>query len=310
MLTPFPKVSIIIATFNRAEFIGATLDSILNQSFENWEIIIVDDGGTDNTKEVLESYLQDERIKFYNRESNFPKGCPGSRNYGLTFAFGEYIWFFDDDDIAHPELLTISSKLLEDKEVDFVRFERTVFYDFSNINFNRDINFKIKEVAKKDLKNLISGKLPFNSCQVIWRKSSLKGESFRGDIIYSDDWEFYSRLLQKGLKGVSIDKVLLFARKHPGSSTQKLKERNTDILNSVSLANFVVIDRAIEEKIMDEELFTFFYRKAIQLKSFPIAEYLLKKKNLSKFERLKYKIGFKMHPILHPFFRMKKLLSK
>jgi len=303
-------VSIIIATYNRVKFIGTTLDSILNQNYFNYEVIIVDDGGTDNTREVLQNYINDPKFKFYERPKEYPKGCPGSRNFGLTKAQGEFIWFFDDDDIAHPDLLENCISELKNIKNDFCRFERTVFYDFEKIEFDKIENPKTETVSKKDLKQLIIGELPFNSCQVIWRKASLGKEHFRGDIIYADDWEFYSRLLSMGLKGVSIDKILLFARKHPGSATHKYKSGNKKIMNSVILANFSVIDLTIKENILDKQLFKFFYRQAIFFNSYPIVRYLVKKSNLNLFNTLKYQIGFYAYPALGPIFNLKSKLKK
>ena len=103
------KVSIIMATCNRAHLIEETLDSILNQSFRNWECIIIDDGESDSTQEVLYPYLEkDSRIKYFKRDNSHQKGLPGCRNMGLELANGEYIIFFDDDDIVHPDNLKFS----------------------------------------------------------------------------------------------------------------------------------------------------------------------------------------------------------
>ncbi len=305
-----PIVSIIIATYNRGKFIDTTLDSIRNQTYFDYEVIIVDDGGTDNTREVLKNYLNDQRFKFFLRPKGFRKGCPGSRNFGLTKVTGQFIWFFDDDDIAHPKLLENCISALNNTEHDFCRFERTVFYDFEEIEFDKIENPKTEIVSKKNLKQIIVGELPLNSCQVVWRKSSLGKEHFRGDIIYADDWEFYSRLLSMGLQGVSIDKTLLFARKHPGSATHKYKSGNKKIMNSVILANFSVIDLAIKENILDKQLFKFFYRQAIFFNSYPIVKYLLEKSNLNFLNIVKYNIGFYAYPILHPFFKIKSKLKK
>lgn len=305
-----PSFSIIIATFNRANFIGATLTSLQDQIFKNWEIIIVDDGGDDNTSEVLEPYLKDSRFKFYKRPIEYPKGCPGSRNFGLTKATGEFIWFFDDDDIAHPYLLDSCVTELKKIKIDFCRFERTVFYDFKKIEFDKTENPGVEIVSKKNLKQLIIGELPFNSCQVIWRKTSLGKEHFREDIIYADDWEFYSHLLSRGLNGVSIGKTLLYARKHQGSATHKYISGNKKIMNSVILANFSVIDLAIKENILDKQLFKFFYRQAIFFNSYPIVKYLVEKSNLNLLNSLKYKIGFYTYPALRPIFNLKSKLKK
>ncbi len=304
-----PIISIIIATYNRCNFIGVTLDSIFNQTYLNYEVIIVDDGGDDNTKEILETYLKDSRVKFYRRPKEYLKGCPGSRNFGLTKATGEFIWFFDDDDIAHPDLLENCINALSNTKQDFCRFERTVFYDFEKIEFDKITNPKIEIVSKNNLKQLIIGELPFNSCQVIWKKSSLGKEHFREDIIYADDWEFYSRLLSMGLNGVSIDKILLYARKHPGSATHKYKSGNKKILNSVILANYSVIDLVVEENLMDSQLFKFFYRKALFFNSYPIVKHLIEKSDLNFINRIKFKIGFYAYPAILPIFKIKSKLK-
>jgi len=305
-----PFISIIIATYNRADFISSTLDSILNQTYLNYEVLIVDDGSEDNTSEILEPYLRDSRFKFLKRPKPYSKGCPGSRNFGLTKAAGEFVWFFDDDDIAHPNLLENCITAIRNTEQDFCRFERTVFYDFEKIEFDKTTNPRKEFVSKKDLKQLIIGELPFNSCQVIWRKTSLGKEHFREDVIYADDWEFYSRLLSIGLKGVSIDKTLLYARKHIGSATHKYKSKNKKILNSVILANFGVIDISFKENIMDRQLFQFFYRQAIFFNSYPIVKHLVKKSNLNFLNTIKYKLGFYAYPVIRPFFNLKAKLKK
>ena len=88
-------ISIIMATYNRAHFIKESLDSILNQSYENWECIIIDDGGMDNTAEVIDPILEgDSRFKFFQREKKYIKGLPGCRNMGLDLSVGDYIVFF------------------------------------------------------------------------------------------------------------------------------------------------------------------------------------------------------------------------
>ncbi|NOZ45189.1 MAG: glycosyltransferase [Chlorobi bacterium] len=93
-----PKFSIIIPTYNRAEFIEKTINSVLNQTYENFEIIIVDDGSTDNTKEIVTS-INDKRIKYYRKE-NAERGA--ARNFGVKKAQGDYITFLDSDDVLYP----------------------------------------------------------------------------------------------------------------------------------------------------------------------------------------------------------------
>ena len=116
-----------MATYNRAQYIVESIKSIQDQTLEDWECIIVDDGGTDNTEEVLESLLnKDKRFKYLKRTSKYQKGLPGSRNYGLDEAKGDYIIFFDDDDIAHPQNLEICVHELSNKDISFCRYIRKI----------------------------------------------------------------------------------------------------------------------------------------------------------------------------------------
>ncbi|MCM2302197.1 MAG: glycosyltransferase, partial [Flavobacteriaceae bacterium] len=91
-----PLVSIIIPTFNRAHLIGETLDSILAQTYTNWECIVVDDGSSDNTHIVVGQYVaKDSRIKYVHRPEHMLKGPSSCRNYGFELSKGEYINWFD-----------------------------------------------------------------------------------------------------------------------------------------------------------------------------------------------------------------------
>lgn len=102
------KVSIIVPTYNRAEIIIECLDSIIAQSYQNIELIVVDDGSTDKTKFIVESYIKSyegEKILKYIKQSN--QGAPSARNKGLENATGEYIVFFDSDDLMMPERIKL-----------------------------------------------------------------------------------------------------------------------------------------------------------------------------------------------------------
>lgn len=96
-------VSIIMPSYNTAQYISDSIDSVLAQTYENWELIIVDDCSTDNTDEVISGYLSDGRIKYLKNETN--SGAAVSRNTALREAKGRWIAFLDSDDLWHPEKL-------------------------------------------------------------------------------------------------------------------------------------------------------------------------------------------------------------
>ena len=98
-----PKVSVVIPTYNYAGFLDETIQSVLSQTYTDYELIIVDNHSTDNTEEVVKKYLHDSRIKFYRNPSNL--GLVGNWNRCLELASGEYIKFLCADDKFHPRIL-------------------------------------------------------------------------------------------------------------------------------------------------------------------------------------------------------------
>lgn len=104
-------VSIITPSYNTARYIGETIESVLSQTYRNWEMIIVDDCSQDDTDDVIKRYLNDERIRYIKNEKNF--GAAISRNRALMEARGKWIAFLDSDDLWFPEKLERQIKFME-----------------------------------------------------------------------------------------------------------------------------------------------------------------------------------------------------
>lgn len=119
------KVSVIIPTYNRGKLIERSVRSVLNQTYKNIEVIIVDDGSTDNTKEVIES-IKDERIIYYKQENG---GAAKARNTGVNLATSEYIAFHDSDDVWRENKL--------EKQIDFLNKNPQYGMVYSNFKFHR-----------------------------------------------------------------------------------------------------------------------------------------------------------------------------
>lgn len=124
-------VSIIMPSYNTAKYIGESIDSVINQTHTNWELIIVDDCSTDNTDEIVKPYLDDSRIKYLKNNKN--SGAAVSRNYALREAKGKWIAFLDSDDIWYPEKL--------EKQIDFMMK--------NNYSFSYTAYEQIDEASKK-----------------------------------------------------------------------------------------------------------------------------------------------------------------
>ena len=109
---PAPKISVIIPVYNVEEYLPVCLDSVLAQTFSDFEAVCVNDGSPDNSAAILEKYAKkDARIKVVSRPNG---GLSAARNTGLENACGEYIYFLDSDDYIHPQLLEILYKKICD----------------------------------------------------------------------------------------------------------------------------------------------------------------------------------------------------
>jgi len=117
-----PTVSVIIPTYNRANLITDTINSVLSQTYKNYEIIIIDDGSTDNTKEVLSPYMN--KIAYIYQDN---QGASAARNTGIRYAKGEYIAFLDSDDLWLPFKL--------EKQVKILKKHKDVYLVYSNISY-------------------------------------------------------------------------------------------------------------------------------------------------------------------------------
>ena len=128
-----PLISVIIPTYNRASFLGETIKSVQEQTYENWECLVVDDGSTDYTEELVEFFLnKDSRIKYYKRPDMWAKGANSCRNFGFKKSRGEYIQWLDSDDIISSEKLESQIKCLLKNDADLATCKWGRFYQFSD----------------------------------------------------------------------------------------------------------------------------------------------------------------------------------
>lgn len=119
-----PKISIITSTYNRPERLIAAIESVKNQTFEDWEMIIVDDCSTDTTEQVVKGYL-DDKIKYIRLAENFGNDTR-PKNVGIMASTGEYVSFLDDDNTYRPDHLQSLINVLEREEVDGVYGDRFI----------------------------------------------------------------------------------------------------------------------------------------------------------------------------------------
>ncbi len=202
-------VSIITPTYNAVKFINSTVESVLNQDFRNWELIIIDDYSTDGTQAIIEVLaLNENRIRVIYLNEN--KGPAFARNQGLLAAKGKYIAFLDSDDLWLPQKLSVQMAFMEKYNfpISFSSYE--VFSDKSNTVYT------IKSVEKLNyhdyLKNTIIG------CSTVIINREIVGEfNFREDMRTRQDTKLWLTLLKKGFDAYGVNEVLVKYRTHEQS---------------------------------------------------------------------------------------------
>ena len=305
-----PKITIIMATYNRAHFILETLETIQNQSTVNWECLIIDDGGTDDTEEVLGSILkQDLRFQFLHRPDNYQKGLPGCRNYGLDLAKGAYVIFFDDDDIVHPENLRIGLEVLELNNVDFCHYQKLAFETERPLIVNNSITIQ-QYLTKADIDKVVSQQIGLASCTVLWKKSCFNRVRFNENLLYAEEWECYSKLISENFKGVVISNVLYYNRKHANSNTGEFYRDNPIRRASKKEAILLVIKNLKDKQLLSSSLLRYFVTLATDFKEYNLFPQIITLLELSIFEKIKWQFFYSTFPLRLSVYKLKKTFRK
>ena len=219
-----PLVSIIIPVYNRQDILSYTLDSIVNQTYTNWECIIVDDGSTDGTLDILNKYcVRDDRFELRTRPCTRRKGGNAARNIGFENTKGVYVNWFDSDDIMNPNFIKFKiNALMADPNLDFVVSKCINFYPDDSIeeiqyysnNNSYDLN----------LNNFIQEKVHWVTPDILIRKTSIGNLRFNEELDTGQEYNFFINLLaSKNLNGKFINLFLCKRRIHEHSKQAKLK---------------------------------------------------------------------------------------
>jgi len=305
-----PKVTIIMATYNRAHFILETIVSVQAQTFLNWECLIIDDGGTDTTAEIIYPAIgQDDRLQFLKRPDNYKKGLPGCRNYGLDIAKGDYIIFFDDDDVVHPDNLKISLEVFENKDIDFCHYQKMSFEKQKPI-FKSNPTTIVKSLTKVDIEKIITQEIGLASCTVLWRKHCFETIRFNENLLYAEEWECYSRIIAEDFKGIVIDNVLYYNRKHPESNTGEFYSNNVVRRGSYTKAVLLVVQNLKEKQLLSASLMRYLVTISKDFTEYSLFTAILNVTDLSTLEKLKWQLFYISYPIRLPIYKIKKAFQK
>ena len=194
-------ISVIIPTYNRANMLGPAIDSVLMQTFQDYEIIVVDDGSIDETPPILDNFSG--QIRTICQQNSGPAKA---RNVGIEAAQGEFIAFLDSDDLWLPEKLA--------KQIDLMNLHPAVGFCYTQCFDEKDGNRKLGTSRKQSFDELLTAWSRILTSSVLIKKTSLAevggfNEQLRG----AEDFECWLRLLQK-YDGVFLDEPLIVKRLH------------------------------------------------------------------------------------------------
>ena len=225
-----PLVSVIMPTHNHGTFLADAIDSVRKQTLEDFELIVIDDGSTDRTPEILAT-ITDERVRCF-RTAN--RGKSAARNFGLENARGKYLAFLDSDDLYHPEKLQSQVTVLEmDPKItmcfhDFARFSSERRFEHTHFDFVPElktlpasplVDVADSYVLEGDAFQLLTPLplLPIWLQTLMLRRKLVQEFRFDEELVISEDLAYVLRCYQGG-RAAYIDRCLVNLRRHDGNS--------------------------------------------------------------------------------------------
>ena len=239
-----PKVSVIIPIYNTDKYLRECINSVINQTLKDIEIICINDGSTDNSSEILNEYKSiDDRIIVINQKN---QGVSVARNNGINAAKGEYIAFLDSDDYFTPNALYLMYKQITNTKSDIVNTKILVFSDDDNQEIVQKVNKRMEKyihhgiiVDKSNYSNAIDGYSP-----TVWDKMFSKkfisdnNLEFLPHILHEDD-DFWLKSCACFPNISYINTICTIHRKNKYSVTHNLKKDDSIIYKRIMLKNVI-----------------------------------------------------------------------
>ncbi len=298
------RVSIIIPCFNRSEIIGETLDSVIAQSHQDWECLVVDDGSDQQTMSILKEYAQKEaRVRLFQRPESRPKGANACRNIGLDEAEGDFVMFLDSDDLLAPDCL--ENRLKSSREfpdADMWIFSMQYFKEIPE-DTDRIVNNPTLEEGDSFLKKFLRYEIPWPITGMFFPR---KGMELRFDenLGRFQDVDFGLRFILNSSKPIKV-----FENSKPDCfyrMPQETEQRHLDydFINRINRSQWKLIQKLIpdlEKTFSDKrelkehlDLLKNFYFRNFRIYILPYIQHIdTSYKSLRKFLRKKGIISYK-----------------
>lgn len=213
-------VSIIIPVYNQEKYLVETLESVRNQTYFNWECILVNDGSTDNSITIINQYLaKDSRFCLIDSEN---KGVSNARNLALKQVKGSFILFLDGDDLIHPEKINQALINFQKNNDLKIVFNSTSYFQETIENKLYDIKIEADLLNFNDLLLFWGEKIILPIHSAVIKKTLFEGIEFSTELTAQEDWLVWLRLFKNNPKVLVLDAVLSYYRKHNNSRTQTI----------------------------------------------------------------------------------------
>jgi glycosyltransferase involved in cell wall biosynthesis len=256
------KFTVVIPTYNRADLILETIDSVLEQTYRNFEVIVVDNCSTDNTESVLQELIKEARVRYIKHDRNYERSK--SRNTGMIHASGDFVTFLDSDDFLYPSCLADAADFIEKNPE--IRFFHSMYELVSN---EREVLYSYQYPSLKNpYKALCSGN--FISCiGGFIHKEIYQTHRFVEDpmMIGSEDYDFWFGVLAEYKLG-RIDKVNAGIREHPKRSV------NEGIYQNLEYQRRFILDKIRKNELLFKRFGRYIHRLSA---SFYLQQAIVKK---------------------------------
>lgn len=262
-----PLVSIIIPCYNQGKYLSEAVESVLNQNYDNWECIIVNDGSIDNTEQIAMSFcIKDSRIKYLYKENG---GISSARNIGISISEGKYILPLDSDDKIATDYCKIAVGEMESNIKLKIVYCRANFFGVESGEWILP-EFSIEKILGQ---NIIF-------CSAFFRRSDYDlTNGYNENMIYGlEDWDFWLSIIELGGEVLKIDKVLFYYRIRIGSRNRSIDDEKSKLLRRQLWMNH----RSLFNSNFLDPTLTFEYMKFANSIEYKIGSLILKPKRKLK----------------------------
>lgn len=307
-----PLVSIVIPTFNSSKYLKLTLDSVLSQTYTNWECIIVDDGSIDLTETIVAKYKEkDHRFKLYKRPEDLPKGPSSVRNYGVKKAKGDYLIFLDADDL-------LATTCMENRVAQFQQNQECDFLVFQMERFLDEPDFSIKEiVAEQDKKRVLEsfiqlhGQWPITA--PIYKTDFFKTIGFNSELVVFEDLEVAIRAIVLAIDFQVFSSIDCYYRNDSNYQTKynslEVKTKMVKAFQTLLQSVVQLMEQNSEKQYKNQDIKTYFVQSYKIIFRFQILENIeVFKEDNKKIVHLLAAYGFLDSKTVFKFFLVDRVL--